>query len=177
MRFRLPADQPPQHVTFIGRAAYVASGDSATLRIHALGDGRVYTSEAVILTTGTFLRGLIHIGDQSTPAGRVGEAPAIGLSGTLERIGLRLGRLKTGTPPRLDGGTIDWAQLEMQPGDDPPAYRHLRGRRCSGVDARLRRYDATGCRSSFRQRIHSLISEKELPMIMTTRWSMATIIG
>jgi tRNA uridine 5-carboxymethylaminomethyl modification enzyme len=86
----------------------------------ALGDGRVYATEAVILTTGTFLRGLIHIGDQSTPAGRVGEAPAMGLSKTLERIGFRLGRLKTGTPPRLDGRTIDWTQLEMQPGDDPP---------------------------------------------------------
>ena len=85
-----------------------------------LADGRTYASEAVILTTGTFLRGLIHIGDQTTPAGRVGEAPALGLSKTLERIGFKLGRLKTGTPPRLDGGTIDWAQLELQPGDDPP---------------------------------------------------------
>jgi tRNA uridine 5-carboxymethylaminomethyl modification enzyme len=75
---------------------------------------------AVVLTTGTFLRGLIHIGEQQTPAGRVGEAPAVGLALTLERLGLRLGRLKTGTPPRLDGRTIDWASLEMQNGDDPP---------------------------------------------------------
>ena len=75
---------------------------------------------AVVLTTGTFLRGLIHIGEQQTPAGRVGEAPAIGLSRTLERLGFALGRLKTGTPPRLDGRTIDWASLEMQPGDEPP---------------------------------------------------------
>jgi tRNA uridine 5-carboxymethylaminomethyl modification enzyme len=85
-----------------------------------LADGRAYASAAVILTTGTFLRGLIHIGDQTTPAGRVGEAPAVGLSNTLERIGFKLGRLKTGTPPRLDGRTVDWAKLEMQPGDDPP---------------------------------------------------------
>src|SRR5579871_5145634 len=85
-----------------------------------LTDGRAYAGQAVILTTGTFLRGLIHIGDQTTPAGRVGEAPAAGLSKTLERIGFKLGRLKTGTPPRLDGRTVDWAQLEMQPGDDPP---------------------------------------------------------
>jgi tRNA uridine 5-carboxymethylaminomethyl modification enzyme len=85
-----------------------------------LTDGRAYVGQAVILTTGTFLRGLIHIGDQTTPAGRVGEAPAAGLSKTLERIGFKLGRLKTGTPPRLDGRTVDWAQLEMQPGDDPP---------------------------------------------------------
>jgi len=85
-----------------------------------LANGRVCAAEAVVVTTGTFLRGLIHIGDQTVPAGRVGEAPAVGLSKALERIGFKLGRLKTGTPPRLDGRTIDWAQLEMQPGDDPP---------------------------------------------------------
>jgi tRNA uridine 5-carboxymethylaminomethyl modification enzyme len=85
-----------------------------------LTDGRECGAGAVVLTTGTFLRGLIHIGEQQIPAGRVGEAPAIGLSRTLERAGFALGRLKTGTPPRLDGSTIDWAALEMQPGDDPP---------------------------------------------------------
>ena len=73
-----------------------------------------------MLTTGTFLRGLIHIGEQQIPAGRAGEAAAIGLSDTLERAGFALGRLKTGTPPRLDGTTIDWQALEAQPGDDPP---------------------------------------------------------
>ena len=85
-----------------------------------LADGRACMAGAVVLTTGTFLRGLIHIGERQIPAGRVGEAPAVGLSGTLERAGFKLGRLKTGTPPRLDGNTIDWAALEMQPGDDPP---------------------------------------------------------
>ena len=85
-----------------------------------LEDGREIASAAVVLTTGTFLRGLIHIGDQSTPAGRVGERPALGLSDRLDEIGFALGRLKTGTPPRLDGQTIDWAALEEQPGDDPP---------------------------------------------------------
>jgi tRNA uridine 5-carboxymethylaminomethyl modification enzyme len=85
-----------------------------------LTDGGKLGAAAVVLTTGTFLRGLIHIGAQQTPAGRVGEAPAVGLSGTLERLGFSLGRLKTGTPPRLDGRTIDWAALEMQPGDEPP---------------------------------------------------------
>jgi tRNA uridine 5-carboxymethylaminomethyl modification enzyme len=83
-------------------------------------DGRELEAGAVVLTTGTFLRGLIHIGEKQTPAGRVGEAPALGLSATLDRLGFMLGRLKTGTPPRLDGRTIDWASLEMQPGDTPP---------------------------------------------------------
>ncbi len=83
-------------------------------------DGREVSTGAVVLTTGTFLRGLIHIGEKQIPAGRVGEAPATGLSRTLEKFGFTLGRLKTGTPPRLDGRTIDWSALEMQPGDDPP---------------------------------------------------------
>ncbi|MFL5040289.1 MAG: tRNA uridine-5-carboxymethylaminomethyl(34) synthesis enzyme MnmG [Xanthobacteraceae bacterium] len=83
-------------------------------------DGREFGVTAVVLTTGTFLRGLIHIGEQRTPAGRVGEAPALGLSRTLDGLGFVLGRLKTGTPPRLDGTTIDWTRVEMQPGDEPP---------------------------------------------------------
>ncbi len=85
-----------------------------------LADGRVLQTGAVVLTTGTFLRGIIHIGEQKIPAGRVGEAPALGLSRTLQRIGFVLGRLKTGTPPRLDGTTIDWPSLTRQPGDEPP---------------------------------------------------------
>lgn len=82
--------------------------------------GESIAAGAVVLTTGTFLRGLIHIGEERIPAGRVGEAPAIALSETLTRLGFPLGRLKTGTPPRLDGRTIDWAALESQPGDQPP---------------------------------------------------------
>jgi tRNA uridine 5-carboxymethylaminomethyl modification enzyme len=85
-----------------------------------LADGTRIACGAVVLTTGTFLRGLIHIGERKIPAGRVGEAPALGLSKTLYGLGLAMGRLKTGTPPRLDGATIDWASLEAQPGDDPP---------------------------------------------------------
>ena len=85
-----------------------------------LADGSSVRSTRVVLTTGTFLRGLIHIGEQKIPAGRAGEAPALGLSDTLEACGFALGRLKTGTPPRLDGTTIDWGALEVQPGDDPP---------------------------------------------------------
>ncbi|MDB6164866.1 MAG: tRNA uridine-5-carboxymethylaminomethyl(34) synthesis enzyme MnmG [Lacunisphaera sp.] len=83
-------------------------------------DGREIATGAVVLTTGTFLRGLIHIGEKQIPAGRAGEAPALGLSTTLEKAGFTLGRLKTGTPPRLDGRTINWSALEMQPGDDVP---------------------------------------------------------
>ena len=75
---------------------------------------------AVVLTAGTFLRGIIHIGDRQTPAGRMGEAPSVGLAQTLSRFGLPLGRLKTGTPPRLDRRTIDWDSLRADPGDDEP---------------------------------------------------------
>ena len=85
-----------------------------------LADGRELRAGAVVVTIGTFLRGLIHLGEKNWPAGRVGEAPAMGLSGSFERAGFTLGRLKTGTPPRLDGTTIDWSAVEMQPGDDPP---------------------------------------------------------
>ncbi len=90
------------------------------LRGVRLSDGRELSVGAVVVTTGTFLRGLIHLGEKNWPAGRVGEAPALGLSSSFERIGFTLGRLKTGTPPRLDGTTIDWSAVEMQPGDDPP---------------------------------------------------------
>ena len=85
-----------------------------------LADGRAFGAGAIVVTTGTFLRGLIHLGEKNWPAGRVGEAPALGLSSSFERAGFTLGRLKTGTPPRLDGTTIDWSAVEMQPGDEPP---------------------------------------------------------
>jgi tRNA uridine 5-carboxymethylaminomethyl modification enzyme len=84
------------------------------------GDGRTLAAGAVVITTGTFLRGLIHVGSETRPGGRHGEPPALGLSAALSRLGLPLARLKTGTPPRLDGRTIDWAGLDRQQGDDPP---------------------------------------------------------
>ena len=84
-------------------------------------DGRTIEAAAVVLTTGTFLNGLIHIGEKKIPAGRVGEPPAHGLSQQLADAHLRLGRLKTGTPARLDGRTIRWSQLEEQRGDEPPS--------------------------------------------------------
>ena len=83
-------------------------------------DGSRWTAKAVVLTTGTFLGGLIHLGTDITPAGRVGEAPSNDLAVRLRDLDLPVGRLKTGTPPRLDGRTIAWNQLEMQPADDPP---------------------------------------------------------
>ncbi len=92
-------------------------------------DGSRVSCGAAVLTTGTFLRGVIHIGDWSTPAGRVGEAPAIGLAGTLERLNLPMGRLKTGTPPRLDRATIEWRSLAEDPGDPTPEpFSTLTGR-------------------------------------------------
>jgi tRNA uridine 5-carboxymethylaminomethyl modification enzyme len=82
--------------------------------------GEVYQAGAVVLTTGTFLGGVIHLGDERTAAGRIGEAPSNMLAARLAAYNLPLGRLKTGTPARLDGRGIDWASLEMQPADDPP---------------------------------------------------------
>ena len=95
----------------------VESGEAAGVR---LANGRELRAGAIVLTTGTFLRGLIHLGEQQIPAGRVGEAPSVALAERIEALGLRLGRLKTGTPARLDGRTIRWDILEMQAGDDPP---------------------------------------------------------
>ncbi len=100
----------------------VADLDGSQGRVGAvvLADGTTLPCAAVILTTGTFLRGLIHIGETQIPAGRVGEDPSVGLARTLDRHGFALGRLKTGTPARLDGRTIDWSGLDMQAADDDP---------------------------------------------------------
>jgi tRNA uridine 5-carboxymethylaminomethyl modification enzyme len=103
-----------------GEAADLILADGGRVAGVRLKDGREIAAATVVLTTGTFLNGLIHLGEKTTPAGRYGEAPSIGLSATLASARLRLGRLKTGTPPRLDGRTIDWQQLERQPGDQPP---------------------------------------------------------
>jgi len=93
------------------------------------GEGKRLSAGAVVLTTGTFLRGLIHIGERKIPAGRIGEAPALGLSERLYALGLRMGRLKTGTPPRLDGRTVRRDGLQQQNGDNPPRpFSFLTGR-------------------------------------------------
>lgn len=112
-------DSQPNLSIVEGEADDLVIHNGRVTGIRLLG-GRELAAGAVVLTTGTFLRGLIHIGERQTPAGRMGEKPALGLSATLGRLGLTLGRLKTGTPPRLDGRTIDWASLEMQAGDERP---------------------------------------------------------
>ena len=109
----------PQLAVIEGEADDLIIADGRVIGV-GLKDGRQLRAGAVVVTTGTFLRGLIHLGDRNWPAGRIGEDPSLGLSGSFERAGFKLGRLKTGTPPRLDGGTIDWSAVEMQPGDDPP---------------------------------------------------------
>jgi tRNA uridine 5-carboxymethylaminomethyl modification enzyme len=98
---------------------FVMSGQRVSGVIDA--SGAHYRAQSVVLTTGTFLGGLIHIGDERFPAGRMGEAPSIGISGRLRSCGVRLGRLKTGTPPRLDGRTIDNSGLDSQGADDFPS--------------------------------------------------------
>lgn len=95
-------------------------GDDTTVNGVTLQDGMALAASAVVLTTGTFLNGIIHIGDVSRPAGRWGDNASNGLADSIRRFDLPLGRLKTGTPPRLDGRSIDWTRLEVQPGDDSP---------------------------------------------------------
>src|SRR5487761_454285 len=103
-----------------GEAAALVFGRDGRCAGIETGEGETIRAGAVVITTGTFLRGVIHIGESQTAAGRVGERPSVGLAESLARAGFALGRLKTGTPPRLDGKTIDWAGLDIQPGDDPP---------------------------------------------------------
>lgn len=100
--------------------AFDLSFDGGDVSGLILKDGREIAGRSVVITTGTFLRGLIHIGSERTPAGRVGEAPSLGLSQTFERLGIKLGRLKTGTPARLDGRTIDWHSVGRQSADENP---------------------------------------------------------
>jgi tRNA uridine 5-carboxymethylaminomethyl modification enzyme len=105
----------------------IVEGEAADLLEDAAGvagivtaDGRIFKAGAVVITTGTFLRGIIHQGLERRAAGRIGESPAIRLAQRLDAAGFALGRLKTGTPARLDGASIDWGRLDVQPGDDPP---------------------------------------------------------
>jgi tRNA uridine 5-carboxymethylaminomethyl modification enzyme len=107
-----------------------------------LRDGRSVGAQAVIITTGTFLNGLIHCGEQQYPAGRSGEPPAILLGESLKKLGLRGCRLKTGTPPRLDGRTIDWSRFQAQPGDADPTPFSFRTRQVAHHDSQVPCYIA-----------------------------------
>ena len=107
-----------------------------------LRDGRTVSAQAVVITTGTFLNGLIHCGEEQYPAGRSGEPPAVLLGEALKKLGLRGCRLKTGTPPRLDGRTIDWSKFEVQPGDPDPTPFSFRTRRVANHDKQLPCYIA-----------------------------------
>ena len=100
----------------------IIDGDSGLRHVSGIvmDDGKTIKSQSVVLTTGTFLNGMIHLGKKTWPAGRMGDKPSIGLANTLKLHGFPTSRLKTGTPPRLDGRTINWDILERQPGDEPP---------------------------------------------------------
>jgi tRNA uridine 5-carboxymethylaminomethyl modification enzyme len=117
------------------------SGQRQVLGVR-LRDGRTVRAQAVIITTGTFLNGLIHCGEQQYPAGRSGEPPAVLLGEALKKLGLRGCRLKTGTPPRLDGRTIDWSKFELQPGDSDPTPFSFRTRRVAHHDSQIPCYIA-----------------------------------
>ncbi len=107
-----------------------------------LRDGRKVGAGAVVITTGTFLNGLIHCGEEQYPAGRSGEPPSVLLGENLKKLGLRGCRLKTGTPPRLDGRTIDWSQFQVQPGDAEPTPFSFRTKRVAHADAQVPCYIA-----------------------------------
>ncbi len=114
----LLAEEP--NLTIVeGEAAELCIKDGCCTGLR-LADDSLIQARAVVLTTGTFLNGLIHVGDQKRPGGRVGDRPSVRLADQIRALGLTTGRLKTGTPPRLNGRTIDWARLEMQPADESP---------------------------------------------------------
>jgi tRNA uridine 5-carboxymethylaminomethyl modification enzyme len=119
-----------------------AKGEERVVRGVRLRDGRTVSAQAVIITTGTFLNGLIHCGEQQYPAGRSGEPNAVLLGESLKALGLRGCRLKTGTPPRLDGRSIDWSKFKVQPGDDDPTPFSFRTRRVAHHDKQVPCYIA-----------------------------------
>ncbi|MBM3568954.1 MAG: tRNA uridine-5-carboxymethylaminomethyl(34) synthesis enzyme MnmG [Alphaproteobacteria bacterium] len=107
-------------LTIIADPVEALEVEQGRVRAVVTGSGARHAGGAVVLTTGTFLRGLMHVGERQSPGGRAGDAPAVGLAHSLIAHGFKLGRLKTGTPPRLDGRTIDWKRTTIQPGDPDP---------------------------------------------------------
>jgi tRNA uridine 5-carboxymethylaminomethyl modification enzyme len=120
----------------------IANSEERVVRGIKLRDGRTVGAQAVIITTGTFLNGLIHCGEQQIPAGRSGEPAAVLLGESLKKLGLRGCRLKTGTPPRLDGRSIDWSKFKVQPGDDDPTPFSFRTKRVAHHDQQVPCYIA-----------------------------------
>ena len=118
-------------------SSQLSDGERQICRGVVLRDGRRVTAGAVVITTGTFLNGLIHCGEQQIPAGRSGEPPAQMLGESLRRMGFRVVRLKTGTPPRLDGRTIDWSKFPVQPGDEDPTPFSFRTKRVHHHDNQI----------------------------------------
>jgi tRNA uridine 5-carboxymethylaminomethyl modification enzyme len=127
---------------FANEQATTNSGSGRRILGIRLRDGRTVGAQAVIITTGTFLNGLIHCGEQQYPAGRSGEPPAVLLGEALKNLGLRGCRLKTGTPPRLDGRTIDWSRFQLQPGDPDPTPFSFRTKRVAHHDSQVPCYIA-----------------------------------
>jgi tRNA uridine 5-carboxymethylaminomethyl modification enzyme len=126
--------------------------DSGRVRGVRLADGRELEAEAVVMTTGTFLRGLLHVGETRTPGGRVGEPPSDGLSAELRRLGFRLGRFKTGTPPRLAASSVDLSRFEEQPGDPAPTF--------FSETTRAPRLTQVPCHVAYtNERVHELVRE------------------
>src|SRR5438128_6111683 len=143
--------------SFINASPPTTNGQRRLLGIR-LRDGRTVGAQAVIITTGTFLNGLIHCGEQQYPAGRSGEPPAVLLGEALKQLGLRGCRLKTGTPPRLDGRTIDWSRFQLQPGDPDPTPFSFRTKRVAHHDSQVPCYIAYTTEEthrSIRENVHA----------------------
>ena len=136
---RLPASGEPSNAEEPGSRKPEAGSRVVGVKLR---DGRTVGAQAVIITTGTFLNGLIHCGEQQYPAGRSGEPNAVLLGEALKKLGLRGCRLKTGTPPRLDGRTIDWSRFLVQPGDDDPTPFSFRTKRVRHHDSQVPCYIA-----------------------------------
>jgi tRNA uridine 5-carboxymethylaminomethyl modification enzyme len=136
------SDLEPSGERGIAKSEECLPGEERVVRGIRLRDGRTVGAQAVIITTGTFLNGLIHCGEQQYPAGRSGEPAAVLLGEALKNLGLRGCRLKTGTPPRLDGRSIDWSKFMVQPGDDDPTPFSFRTKRVAHHDKQVPCYIA-----------------------------------
>jgi tRNA uridine 5-carboxymethylaminomethyl modification enzyme len=161
-------DDPPMHADRHGLKTRVTARQVSGI---VLANGTRLACRAAIVTAGTFLRALMHTGERKTEGGRVGEAAARGLSGCLSRLGLELGRLKTGTPPRLQCDSIDFAAFERQPGDEQPMpFSFLNEYDAGEGDAETRRRGDAGTRSENAGAPSSFISASPRPRVPASPW-------